>query len=374
MKISEILGEIQNRAPSGTAESWDNVGLLAGDLDQSTRGAVVAIDLNRRAIEIARKKKFSLIVTHHPAIFPTHRGLSRVVREEQGGVSSLVYEAIHSGISVVACHTNFDRCALEVVQAVAHGLGAEPEGRLLEKGGAGSLAKLSVFVPKTHAERVRMAVCEAGAGQIGKYDFCTFGTEGIGTFRGSADTRPFKGKPGRLEKAQEIRLETLVPRGLERQVVAALLKAHPYEEVAWDLFPVEQTPPGTGLIRGLGYGFWGDLRRPKSFSEVAQDVKSLFKIIGFCVTEPVPKRIRRVAFVAGKGSSFIAAAKQAGCDLFITGEAGYHAALDGMSRGLGVMEIGHRESERFFVTTMMGWLSEAGIKAVDGNIATQKFY
>ncbi len=370
MRISEIIRVLEARAPSGTAEDWDNVGLLLGDPDWKTSGAVVSVDLTPKSIELARSKGFRLIINHHPCIFPKTRGLARITAGGSG-TSGIVFEAMRAGIAVAAYHTNFDQCALEVIQSVAQGIGAVPKGRLLEKP-AGSLTKLVVFVPRTHLEKVRRAIMDAGAGQIGNYDSCSFSVAGEGTFRGGEATNPFLGQPGRLEKAEEVRLETVFPKGFQKQVLQALFAAHPYEEVAFDLYPLKQEPANQGIIPGLGYGFWGDFPKAKAFSDLAQDVKRLFKINGFWMTEPVPTRVKRVGFVAGKGGSFLSPARAAGCDLLITGEAGYHTALEGVRQGIGVMELGHRESERFFRSTVRSWLKEAGLKSVELDQATQK--
>jgi len=235
-----------------------------------------------------------------------------------------------------------------------------------------SLLKLAVMVPKTHAEKVRIAICAAGAGKISNYDQCSFNSEGEGTFRGSSLTRPFIGKPGKLERVSEIKVETILPRGLKNSVLSALLAAHPYEEVAYDFYSVEQKPPRTGIVSGLGYGFWGKYEKPKSFSEISKNVKLNFNVKGFWLTEPAPESVERIAFVAGKGSSFLSAAVEAGCDLFITGETGYHDALRGSRRGMAVMELGHRESEKFFLTTMEGWLMEMNLKVISLNHPTQR--
>jgi dinuclear metal center YbgI/SA1388 family protein len=368
--IQELIAKINARTPVGTAEDWDNVGLLVGDPSRKTSGAVVSIDLTRAALDAAKAKGYGLIVTHHPCIFPKSRGLSRVTAG--GGMAGLVYESAAHGIAVFSTHTNFDQCALEVPQQICEALGVKPVGRLIEKGGRGSLLKLSVFVPKTHSEAVRAALCDAGAGRIGQYDSCTFGTLGQGTFRGNENSNPFLGKPGKLEIAEEIRLETLLPRGLEAPVLKALKKAHPYEEIAYDLFPVEQGPVAVGLNPGIGYGFYGDFAEPKTFPVVAQHVKALFQVDGFWVSEPVPQTIRRIGFVAGKGASFVGAAAAVGCDLFITGEAGYHTALEGSRAGVCVMELGHRESELFFVKTVARWLEEEGLRVEVTNAPTQR--
>jgi dinuclear metal center YbgI/SA1388 family protein len=372
LKISQILRELEAWAPGSAAEPWDNVGLLCGDALEETRGVIVSVDLTVEAIEEARARGFRLILNHHPCIFPKQRGLSRVVRSDSGG-SELVYRAIREGIAVVACHTNFDRCVLEAPQAIARGLGARPLGRLIEKP-AGSCVKLVVFVPSSHLEQVRVAVCEAGAGKIGDYDFCTFAVEGEGSFRGGEATSPYIGEPGKLEFVDELRLELVFPRGLEKAVVSALAKAHPYEEPAFDLIPVEQAPSGRGLVRGLGYGFWGELEKPARFGELRPRIEALFETRGGILTAPpgAEREIRRLGFSPGKGSSFVAAAAAAGCDLFITGEVGYHSALEGARKGMLVLELGHRESELFFLSSARDWVEALGLEALALNSKTQR--
>lgn len=372
MKIKEIIRHLESKAPSETAERWDNVGLLVGDPGADTSGAIICIDLTAEAIEAAKKKKFSLIINHHPCIFPRGQGLSKVI-SQGADLSPLIYRAIQEGISVASYHTNFDQCALEVTQKFAEGMEITPLGRLLDAP-SGSLTKLVVFVPESHAEAVRTAIGEAGAGHIGNYDRCTFGVVGEGTFRGLEGANPFIGTPGKLETAPEVRIETVFPKGLEKQVITAMKASHPYEEVAYDLYQVLQAPAEGGLTRALGYGIWGDFLEPKPFAEVTQRVKRLFDSTGFWVTNPPPKTVKRVGFVAGKGASFIGAAAARGCDLFITGEAGYHSALEGARRGLAVMELGHRESEKFFPPTVAAWLKELGLKAEELDVPMQKIY
>ncbi|MCM2276535.1 MAG: Nif3-like dinuclear metal center hexameric protein [Oligoflexia bacterium] len=362
--IKAVISDLDSRAPIATAESWDNVGLLVGDPAWKTSGAVVSVDLTAEALAEAKTRGYRLIVIHHPCIFPRSRGVARV--HAGGDKTGLVFQAIRKGIAIAAFHTNFDKCAMEVPQAVATGLGLETRGRLLEET-SGALVKLAVFVPAAHLEPVRSAVFDAGAGQIGNYDRCGFGVEGEGSFRGGQGTHPFIGASGNLEKTREIRWETVFPRGMQSRVLAALFAAHPYEEVAFDLYPVEQEPASVGLVKGLGYGFWGEFPRPKLFSDVCKDVKGLFKLNGFMLTQITPaggQRVRKVAFVAGKGDSFLSAASSAGCDVFITGEVDYHSALESARRGVSVIELGHTQSERFYLSTMKAWLEDRKLEAV----------
>lgn len=358
--VSSILRDLEARTPSGTAAKWDNVGLLVGEAgSRPLHGAVISIDLTEESVRVAERLGYRLIVNHHPCIFPKSKGLGCVTSE---GASKVVFAAAKAGISVISTHTNFDQCAMEVPAFVSNALGFKPLGRLFD-GEEGMLTKLVVFVPKTHAAQVRDAICAAGAGKIGRYDHCSFSTEGEGTFRGDEGTKPFLGRPGRIETANEVRLETIYPRGLKRAVLRALRESHPYEEIAYDLYRVEQPASRLGLVSGLGYGVYGDFAKSIPYETLVSRVRKAFGIRGFLQTEPAPKRVKRIGFVAGKGASFVHSAQTLGCDLFITGEAGYHTAREAVGSGMGVMEIGHRESEIFFLRTVERWCREWGISA-----------
>lgn len=370
LDLSTLLADLENRTPIGTAEKWDNVGLLVGNPRARVTGAVISIDLTEEAIATAKKIGANLIVNHHPCIFPKQKGLAKVCSH---GSSSLVYEAARKGIAVVSTHTNFDQCALEVPEAVSKALGFKPVGRLFE-GDEAVFVKLVVFVPKSHVEKVRDSICSEGAGKIGRYDTCAFSTDGEGTFRAGEGTNPFIGKKGKLERAKEVRLETVFPRGLKKKVLAAMRAAHPYEEIAYDLYRVEQEPSAVGLVSGLGYGVYGDFPKAVPFAELAKRVKKAFQIDGFLLTSPAPKSVKRIGFVAGKGASFASSARILGCDLFITGEAGYHVAREAAVSGLSVMELGHRESEIFFLKTMESWCREWKVSSRVLNTPIQKFF
>ncbi len=356
MKIADLLKDLQKRAPFSTAEPWDNVGLLVGDPQQSAQKAIVSIDLTQEVLQAAKKSGATLIVNHHPCIFPKGRGPSHFTS------GNLAYEAARAGISVVALHTNFDRCALEVVESISMGLGVKPIGRLFESGQE-ELSKLIVFVPESSVEKVRQAICDVGAGVVGNYDQCSFSSPGEGTFRGGAGTRPAIGKPGKLERVQERKLETVFPRGLQRAVVQALYDTHPYEEPAFDLIAIQNESPKKGLISGLGYGFWGKLEKPCSWKEWVKRVQKTFELEAFQGPSNPPEQVRRAAFSPGKGSSFVSWVGSQSVDVFVTGEVGYHSALDGAKRGVSVLELGHPQSELYFSKTVKTWLQEVGVQA-----------
>lgn len=365
--VREILQVLDQQAPLGCAEEWDNVGLLVGDLKWETEGAIVSVDLTQEAVDLAVKKGYRLIVNHHPCIFPRSGGLSQIV------AGSPIFSALENGIAVAAYHTNFDQCALEVVEKVSEGLKVDVKGRLIEKPNR-ALKKLVVYVPTPQLESLTEALFEAGAGHVGNYDSCSFSSDGFGTFRGGESTQPALGKPGEFERVQESRLEVIFPKGLQSQVLRALKENHPYEEVAYDLYSPEQKASGLGVSRGLGYGFWGEFRVPRAFSDLAKDVKNIFGIQGFWITNPAPSQVSRIGFVAGKGASFLDAAAAAQCDVLITGEAGYHSSLMASRKGVSVMELGHRESERFFIQVMRDWLSAEGLQVIEVHTPTQQIW
>ena len=356
MKISDLLKDFQKRAPFSTAEDWDNVGLLIGDPGETVKKALVSIDLTAEVLAEAKKQGATLIVNHHPCIFPKGRGSSHLI------AGNLSFEAARAGISVVALHTNFDRCALEAVDAIAQGLGIHPEGRLFDHG-HDALCRIIVFVPETSAEKVRQALCDAGAGVIGNYDQCSFLTKGEGTFRGNADTHPAVGKPGQLERTPELKMETVFPKGLQRQVLQALYESHPYEEPAFDLLALQNDPPKRGVVSGLGYGFWGKLQEPCSWKDWVKRVQKTFEIESFQIPSEPPALVKSAAFSPGKGSSFVSSAAANRVDVFVTGEVGYHSALDGAKRGVSVLELGHPQSELYFLKTVTRWLTKVGVEA-----------
>jgi len=358
VSVNDILKSLQNLTPEATAESWDNVGLLVGNKKTQTRGAVLSIDLTQEAIQAAQSQGYRLIINHHPCIFPKSKGMRSITNE---GKTGLVYQATRAGISVVSTHTNFDQCALEVPALISEALEVVAQGRFFDE--QIPLTKLVYFVPISDAQKVNEAVFGAGAGHIGRYDQCAFQTEGTGSFRGLSGSRPRLGKKGKQERVQELRVETIFPRGLKRNILKALQSSHPYEEVAYDLYSVEQKPSGLGLIQGLGYGFFGDYKKAKSPQEFTRLIKKAFLIKNFLITGVLPRKIKRIGFVAGKGSSFIASALEQGCDIFITGEAGYHDAREASQRGMCVIEIGHTQSELYFLKTLEQWCKNWGIRS-----------
>lgn len=374
MKIKALIETIESRIPLLASEDWDQVGLISGDSNQTFSGAVIGVDLTEGLLDAALKSKSNLIILHHPPLFPKGRGIDRLILGSPNHLHTLLLKSFQKNVCVYVAHTNFDRCALDGMMKLAHDLGGEAYARVWEKPAPGKtvLKKLVTYIPVDHYEKVRDALYMIGCGHIGNYDCCGFGVSGVGNFRPLQGASPFFGKVGEMDEVEEIRLETIVVSGMEQVAIDTLMKTHPYEEVAYDLYPVEQNPVKRGMVWGLGYGFVAKLRQPVSYEVFSKRVKKAFKIKNFLTNSVTPKMVQTIAFTPGKGSSFVRSVKSHKVDVYVTGEVGYHSSIDALRSGLNVMELGHRESEHYFLLTVQNWFKEWGLKAQILDERTQK--
>jgi dinuclear metal center YbgI/SA1388 family protein len=364
-RISQVIEAIETRLPKDASESWDAVGLVCGDAKLNFKSAMIGVDLTENLYAEAVKSRANLIVIHHPPLFPKGRGITKLVVKDGDDLPSLLLKCFQKKICVYVAHTNFDRCALDGMIRLAHDLGAEATGRVWEAPEKGEtlLKKLVTYVPIEHFEKVRNALYEVGCGHIGNYDSCGFAISGQGNFRPLEGATPFLGNVGNLETVDEVRLETLVVSGMESIAIETLKFAHPYEEVAYDLVPVEQAPPQKGLVWGLGYGFVAELAKPISYELFVKRVKKVFQVEHFLTNQHTPKKVQTIAFTPGKGTSFVNSVKNHRVDVYVTGEVGYHASIDAAKANVNVIELGHRESELYFLKTFQAWFKEWGIPA-----------
>ncbi len=345
MRIREIITALESLAPPALQESYDNCGLLCGSAEEELAGITVALDVTEEVILEAKAAGSNLIVAHHPLIF---RGLKRLTGS--GYTEKAVIAAIRHNMAVYAIHTNLDN--------VLHG---GVNGRLAEMLGLtdvevlsplnGKLRKLITFVPEQDADAVREALFAAGAGHIGRYDLCSFNTAGLGTFRGAENTNPAIGEPGELVKQPEIRIETVFPWYLSSKILKALFAAHPYEEVAYDVLPLENA------WQDAGAGAVGNLPHPVKAEGFPAWLKektgaSVVKFTG-CGSE----NIERIALCGGSGSFLIGAAMASGAQAFVTSDIKYHEFFDGESRMM-ICDIGHYESERHVMQLLSDYLTE----------------
>lgn len=343
-----VIRMIEALAPTGLAEQWDNIGLLVGDPQEPVKGVLVALDLNHEVIEEALAKEADFILVHHPPIF---QPLKKLTTKEP--VGKLLLQAVRQGLHICAAHTNLDKVIGGVSDQLAEVLGltgTEPLSSTKKE----LNYKLVVFVPETHEYQVRKAIGDAGAGFIGNYSHCTFRAPGTGTFLPQAGANPFLGQVGEMEEAAEYRLETIVPEKLLPSVIDAMLEAHPYEEVAYDVYPLAVE----GAVKG-GLGRIGNLENPVSEEELIQLVKKRLQLTGLKVVPGTGEPIQRVAVCGGSGGSLVQVAFQKGAQALITGDVGYHEGQLAQSLGLTVIDAGHGPTEKVVLPWLQNRIEQA---------------
>jgi dinuclear metal center YbgI/SA1388 family protein len=333
VRVREIAEAVEQIAPKALAEDWDNVGLQVRDLDGEVDRVLVALTPLPEVFEEAEEVGADFLLFHHPLIF---RALSSVNTASYPG--NLVARAVRGDMTVYAAHTNYDAAPGGVSVALAESLGLSGPLEILAP--RGELRKLVVFVPEENADEMADALTEAGAGVIGDYTHCTFRAPGTGTFFGGEGTEPYAGEKGRLERVPELRLETVVPAHAASRAAAAVRAAHPYEEPAFDVYPVDGHP------EGCGYGRVGMLPEPLAPEELREYVSNSLGFPARLVADPEPsRRIGRLAVLGGSGSSFLGEAAASGADAYVTGDLDYHDALLAESLGLVAIDAGHAATE-----------------------------
>lgn len=333
IKLKKIIGVLERLAPLSLQESYDNSGLQVGDPEMEISGILISLDVTEELLEEAIRLGFNLIISHHPVIFGGLKSLTGRTAPER-----IVARSIREGIAIYSAHTNFDSIPEGVNKAMADRLGLKSLKILDAR--KDLLKKIVVFVPRDQAEELRQAMFDAGAGQIGAYDQCSFNLEGSGTFRGQEGSDPFVGVPGALHQEPETRVETIVPSHLTNRVVQALLAAHPYEEVAYDIYPLENK------ALGIGMGMIGELEDGMDEMVFLNFVKDRFGLSVIRHTELLGKVVKKVALCGGSGSFLMGKARASRADVFITGDLKYHQFFDAEGEIL-LMDIGHFESEQF---------------------------
>lgn len=344
MRIKDITAALEAWAPRSLQEDYDNSGLQVGDPETEVSSALVCLDCTEAVVEEAARLGCGLIISHHPVIF---RGLKSL--SGKGYVERTILAAIKHNIALYAIHTNLDNVISGVNAEIAARLGLKNLGVLDPK--PHQLRKLIVFVPKDHAEAVRAAMFQAGAGRIGNYDECSFNSEGHGTFRAGANTDPHVGQKGTRHTEPETRIEVIVPVSAETVVVSAMIAAHPYEEVAYDLVPLANAHPG------IGSGMVGELDKPLEESVFLSHVKQAFGLKVIRHTKLLSRPVKKVALCGGSGAFLIGKAKAAGADAYLTGDIKYHEFFDADSKLL-LADIGHYGSEQFTMNLIQRRLGE----------------
>ncbi|HEX2098656.1 MAG TPA: Nif3-like dinuclear metal center hexameric protein [Rubrobacteraceae bacterium] len=331
--MSEIAEALERIAPSALAEDWDNSGLQVGDVGSEVNRVLVALTPLLEVFEEAEKTGANFLLFHHPLIF---RGLKSVDLGSYPG--DLIARAVRGGLAVYAAHTSYDAAPGGVSVALAEALGLRGPLKVLIPNG--EVRKLVVFVPEENADEIADALTKAGAGVIGEYTHCTFRSPGTGTFFGGEGTDPYAGEKGRLERVSELRLESVVPAHAAQRAALAARAAHPYEEPALDVYPLDGHP------EGCGYGRLGNLPKPLTPEELCDHVSDVLGFPSRLAANPDPaRRVERVAVLGGSGGSFIRKAAASGADAYITGDLDYHDALLAESLKLIAIDAGHATTE-----------------------------
>lgn len=335
MKIAEIIQALEQIAPPSYQENYDNAGLLTGQAGWDCKGIVCTLDATEAVIHEAKTKGCNLIVAHHPIIFG---GLKKITGRNY--VEKAVIAAIKNDIAIYAIHTNLDNVINGVNNSIADKLGLINREILAAK--ENLLMKLFTFVPVLHAEKVRSAIFEAGGGNIGNYSECSFNTEGTGTFKAGTGTDPYVGKIGEQHKEQEVKIEVIFPGYLRQRIVTSMIKAHPYEEVAYDIVPL------ANQFQQVGSGLIGELTESMGETELLSHIKQVFGLSVIKHTPLLNKKVKKIALCGGAGSFLISRAIQAGADFYLSSDIKYHEFFDANDR-IVVADIGHWESEQFTI-------------------------
>ena len=333
MKIKEITSFLETIAPLSYQEDYDNSGLIIGEPDTEITSALISLDCTEEVVDDAINKGCNLIISHHPIVF---KGLKKF--NGKNYVERVVIKAIRNNIALYAIHTNFDHILNGVNAKICDKLGIKNPTILSPK--SGILKKLVTYCPLAYADEVKNALYSAGAGHIGKYSECSFNSEGFGTFKAGEYTNAFVGKKGEQHKETELKIEVIYPAFAEVKVVNALFKAHPYEEVAYDLYPV------TNANQEVGSGMIGDLT--DEFDEISflKLVKEKLKAKVIRYTNLKGVKVKRVAVCGGSGGFLLNKAIAAGADIFVTADYKYHEFFDAESK-IVIADVGHFESEQF---------------------------
>ena len=352
MKIRDIAAAIEEIAPLKLAQDWDNVGLLLGDPQKDIENILLTIDVTRAVVAEAKRLKADLIISYHPVIWD---GLKKITADPAvkpqakylapRSTQGLVYELIRRGVAVFSIHTALDSAVGGVNDGVAEMIGiidAQPIGDYVDSP-EGDKYKLVVFVPAESVEKVSNAVFAAGAGIIGNYSHCSFRAEGMGSFLPLEGAKPAIGKKGRVEKVPEARFETIVPAGRLSSVIAAMIKAHPYETPAFDVYRLHDTQSKFGL------GRIGMLAQPLRVKQIIQRIKRHTGAKAAGIVGDANRLVKKAAVCAGSCGKIINAVIAAKADCYVTGELKHHHALAAQEAGVTCICPSHTVSERFIL-------------------------
>lgn len=348
MKIKDVISILESEAPSSYQESYDNSGLIVGNPTTELTGVLVSLDCTEAVVAEAIEKGCNLIVSHHPIVF---KGLKRL--NGKNYVERTVMDAIRNDIALYAIHTNLDHVFTGVNAKICEKLGVKNYSVLAPKGG--ELLQLVSYAPLAAADAIKDALYAAGAGRVGAYSECSFAVAGAGSFKAEDGASPYVGEKGLRHIEKEERIELILPRHKESQVIKALKKAHPYEEVAYYITELKNKH------QYVGAGMVGELEKEMDEMEFLHFLKTQMKTDCIRHTSLPGRKIKKVAVCGGAGSFLLNHAKASGADIFITGDFKYHEFFDAEDE-LIIADIGHYESEQFTNELLIELLKEKNVK------------
>lgn len=343
MKIKEVINYLEELAPIAFQEDYDNSGLIVGDSNETVTSVLVTLDVTEEVVDEAIAKGANLIIAHHPIVF---RGLKKL--NGKNYVERTVIKAIKNDVAIYAIHTNLDNVGNGVNYKIAEKLNLKNLKILSPK--ANTLLKLDVFVPTSYVGDLLAALHQAGAGNIGNYSDCSFKSGGVGSFRPGSDANPHSGRRGTLEEVEELKVEVILPVHLKNKVLAAMRSAHPYEEVAYYLYPIENEN------QNVGSGVVGFLKEEMNQDNFLKQLKTSMNLNVIRFTS-IDKPIKKVAVCGGSGSFLLSKAKAAGADAFVTADFKYHEFFD-YENDILIADIGHFESEIYTKELLKDLLSK----------------
>ena len=362
MKLNDLIKQIEKKYPLSLAYDWDNVGLLVGDFESEIKKVLVTLEANENVIDEAIENNVDLIVTHHPFIF---KKINKINTKDLKG--RLIHKLIKNDIALYSMHTNFD-IAFDGLNDYFMEIMGFKNTKILDVTNSQTLYKLAVYVPKTHELVLRDALGEAGAGYIGNYSHCTFNTPGIGTFKPDENTNPFIGTVGEIEEVEEVKIETIVPQSILQKTIDKMIKVHPYEEVAYDIYKLENKGESVGL------GRYASLDVQTNLQALCEKIKLKLNMNHIRVVGDLNTKIKKVAVVTGAGSDMVRLAKSKNCDVIITGDVKYHEAQDALDMGMTIVDCGHFDTEDIFKDVMKRFLdSIEGIEIIRSEINLNPF-
>jgi dinuclear metal center YbgI/SA1388 family protein len=344
MRIQDIIQQLEQWAPKSFQESYDNCGIQAGNGSHELTGVLISLDVTEKVIDEAIQRQCNLIVSHHPLLF---KGVKSITGKND--IERCLIKAIKHDITLYAIHTNLDHVPNGVNYKICQLLELTHLHTLAPK--SGLLSKLVTYVPMEDKENVLTALFAAGAGEIGNYSSCAFRTVGIGSFKPNTSAKPVIGEINKLEQVEETKIETIFPTHLQASIVSALKKAHPYEEVAFDIFALQND------WETIGAGMYGMLPKPMTINEFNSHLKVKMNLKTFKYTSSFQGKIEKVAVCGGSGSFLLKNALSIGAQAFVTADFKYHEFFDAEDKIL-VADIGHYESEVYTKDLIYDYLKE----------------